>query len=183
MAINNQGRFEEWLPALFDGQFDWDFLLPAFKETRIEPMDFDAVVERRGHFLIFETKGGMFPIKKGQSITLTQQWRSGATILHISGKRPADVNGYAIYREGAYREENSKPLQMVGDNDLNPGDAFDVVFHVRRWFCWASGWPVPTRETWDNELWQWDHDRADAKQSELTDKQQLPKIRSTNTRR
>ena len=154
MTINYRSRFQSWLPALFDGEFDWDFLLPAWKDTKIQPMDFDAVLERRGHFLIYETKIKGKGVPKGQSITLTEQWKKGATIFQLEGKSAKEITGIACYWEGKY----SNPT-MIGDLEIKPCNAYDVVFMSRSWFCWASGWPCPTREEWDNELWLWDHEK------------------------
>jgi hypothetical protein len=154
MAIYNHKKFASWLPALFDGQFHWDFLRPAFNGTKIMPMDFDAVVERRGKMLVFETKEPGKDIDKGQRITLTTQWKTGATIFVLSGKKPEEINGMAVYAGTQY-----EPSVEVGDKPLQPCDAFDVVYRVRCWFCWASGYPVPSRKDWDNQLWVWDYER------------------------
>lgn len=82
-------RFNEATPAQFDGIFDWDFLLPAFKGTKIQPTDIDAVVERHGKFLIFETKAPGTPIPMGQTIMLEALLRLGRgciTVFVIFGK-------------------------------------------------------------------------------------------------
>jgi|SRR3990167_182715 len=152
--LHSRDRFQQWLPALFDGEFDWDFLLPAFKETKISPMDFDAVVERRGKVLIFETKNVGQKIDIGQRITLTDQWRKGATIFHLSGKTPQTINGLAMYIPSAYKNN-----AQVGDYQIEQATWPDVLFQARRWFCWANDWKQPTRAEWDNELWLWDYDR------------------------
>ena len=154
--IRHPKRFASWLPALFDGEFQWDFLLPAWKGTKIQPMDFDAVIERRGHVLIFETKVPGKSVDLGQQITLTDQWRKGATVMQLVGKSPDQISGYAIYREGEYTEG-----AKFGTKPIENCDAYDVVFYCRRWFCWASGLPVPTRDEWDHELWVWDYERSD----------------------
>ena len=79
--LKNYEKFNTWLPALFDGQFHWDFLKPAFKDTKIMPMDFDAVVERYGKFLIFETKSKGKQIDLGQKITLQISGRKTIPLL------------------------------------------------------------------------------------------------------
>jgi len=152
--LHSRQRFESWLPALFDGEFHWDFLKPAFKDTKIMPMDFDAVVERRGHVLIFETKIAGKGIDIGQAITLTTAWKKGATIIQLEGKSPEDITSYALYSE----IEENKNIK-VGDKQLNPCDAFDIIYIVRRWFCWASGSDKPSREEWDRQIWLWDYER------------------------
>ena len=151
--IRNQTKFETWLPALFDGQFHWDFLKPAFNGTKIEPMDFDAVVERYGKKLIFETKSQGKKIELGQAITLTNEWKDPkCTIIHLEGKTPKNITGYALYKD---YEKGKK----IGDYSIIKADSFDVLYITRCWYCYASNQNIPTREQWDNQLWQWDYER------------------------
>lgn len=152
--IHSPARFSQWLPALFDGEFSWDFLDPAWMGTKIKPMDFDAVIERHGHRLIFETKAPNTPLQIGQVITLTNEWKLGATIFHLEGKTPETIEKMAVYPEGGYEDRRKFgciPLKSCGWPD--------VLFRARRWFCWASGSPIPTREEWDTQLWVWDTER------------------------
>lgn len=155
--LHSRDRFRQWLPALFDGEFQWDFLKPAFNGTKIMPMDFDAVIERHGHVLIFETKTDGKDIEQGQRITLTDQWRKGATIFVVRGKTAETITGIACYWEGAHRNG-----QNVGDLPLKNCKWDDVLYQTRRWFCRASVPPLPSpsREEWDIELWRWDYDRT-----------------------
>ena len=76
-------RFNQAKPANFDGVFDWDFLKPAFAHTKIEPMDIDAIVERHGKVLIFETKAPDREISKGQKITLNPLLALGRGNVHV----------------------------------------------------------------------------------------------------
>jgi hypothetical protein len=152
--LHNRPRFEQWLPAGFDGEFQWDFLLPAFKETKIKPMDFDAVVERNGHVLIFETKSDGKSIDTGQAITLTDQWSKGSSILCLAGKTRETVTGYAAYW-GWKHVAGVK----VGDRKIRPCKWDDVLFVTRCWFCRVNGIAEPERESWDRELWLWDFER------------------------
>lgn len=139
--IHNESRFAHWLPAGFDGKFDWDFLLPAWAGTKVEPMDFDAVVERRRHFLIFETKIPGKDIPQGQAITLTEMWRRpNVTIMQIAGKSPNEITGYAMYAE----TEKDKSCR-VGDRVLVDACADDVVARAHAWFVWATDNPVNAR--------------------------------------
>jgi len=48
MAIKYPDTFMDALPAGFDGVFDWDFLITAFAPTKIQPMDIDGIIERKG---------------------------------------------------------------------------------------------------------------------------------------
>lgn len=153
--IKHRNTFNSWLPALFDGEFDWDFLLPAWSGTRIQPMDIDAIIERRNHFLVFETKKPGKSIDMGQQITLTNLWRNGrVTVIFMSGKKPEEISSYAMY--GEWEKDKSA---KVGDKKMTEADSFDVIFLVRKWFCWASDDVVPDRDEWDKELWLWDYNR------------------------
>jgi len=152
--LHNRDRFNQWLPALFDGEFDWDFLKPAFNGTKIMPMDFDAVVERRGHILIFETKAPGTDVSVGQRITLTTEWKRGASIIHLEGKTPETIVRSAIYWEGSYQAGAE-----FGELALKDCDWTDVLFQVRRWFCRASDIEMPSREEWDRQLWLWDYEK------------------------
>ena len=51
-------------------------------------MDFDGVVERKGNFIIFETKDFGVKIPEAQLITFRNMWeRGGITIMFIYGKQ------------------------------------------------------------------------------------------------
>ena len=63
MTVLYPERFKEAAAAGFDGTFEWDFLIEAFKPTKIQPMDLDCLVERRRRFLAFETKDGDVAMK------------------------------------------------------------------------------------------------------------------------
>ena len=132
------------MPAGYDGEFAWDFLKPAFHGTKIEPMDIDAIVERNGHRLIFETKSHGESIPMGQQITLKNEWRLGATIFHIEGKTPESIKAYAIYREGEFN-----PEVAIGSKALNSANHVDVAYAVRRWFCWANNRKAEGKEEFE----------------------------------
>lgn len=153
--LHSRDRFNQWQPALFDGEFDWDFLSAAFQPTRIMPMDFDAVIERNGHVLIFETKAPGTALQTGQILTLTNEWRRGSTIFHVEGKTPPTISKLASYWEGACKNGT-----QFGSVPLRNADYADLLFQVRRWFCRANDKTPPTREEWDLELWRWDHTRS-----------------------
>jgi hypothetical protein len=61
MTIENPQRF-------MAGIWDWGCLRGCFGDTRIEPTDIDGLVERKGHFLLLETKAPTAQIKGGQEI-------------------------------------------------------------------------------------------------------------------
>jgi hypothetical protein len=152
--IHSRKRFEEWLPAAFDGEFDWDILAQSFVGTKIMPMDFDAVIERNGHFLVLETKQAGKQIDKGQSITLSRAWKEkDFTIIHIVGKSAPSISGFAIYSEWDIEKQGN-----VGDREIKSKNAVDLVFAVRCWFCKASNLEIPSREDWDRQIWKADYE-------------------------
>lgn len=128
--IRNKRRFDEAKPAGFDGVFEWDFLLPAWAPTIIEPMDLDGVVERRGYFLVFETKEDGAPIKDGQRITLEAFVKTGkVTVFVLWGKTAETIRRFDVWwldKNGTVRKES------------HIGDADDVTKLATRWFQWAS---------------------------------------------
>ena len=131
MAIVYPKRFHEALPAGFDGVFEWDFLMPAFEPTKIQPMDLDALVERRMRFLGFETKSGDVPIPKGQQITLENLVRTGFfTIIVIRGKTAEAIKGWEVWYWGKKSKDVVKKW-IDGDSDA-------LTAFVKRWFKWAN---------------------------------------------
>lgn len=87
-TIYNQDAFMRSPSAGNDGVFDWSWSHGCFGETRITPMDFDGVIERRGNFLLFETKNPGNAIPIGQEITLKSAHALGCfTVMVIHGKQ------------------------------------------------------------------------------------------------
>ena len=105
--IRSPEVFDRYLPAQFDGVFLWDFLKGAFGPT-IEPMDFDGVVERRGSFLVFETKAPGVPVPDGQRITLETLLRDRRFVVILCAKDPRHINGWDVWHR-------SKRTHMNGD--------------------------------------------------------------------
>lgn len=123
MAINNEERFFEALPAGFDGIFDWDFLKGAFGNV-IMPMDLDGVVERYGNILIFETKAPGVEIKRGQVITLEAflNLRPGAvTVFIVYGKTQNNISSMEIWRS-----KSKLPI--------DPANAQTVFNEASKWY-------------------------------------------------
>lgn len=132
MTVIHPRAFKTSPSAGFDGLFDWDFLKPAFAPTKIEPMDFDGVVERRGQFLCFETKAGIKPIPDGQVIALKSAVMTGPwTVVVLRAKCAADIDGWDVWLKGA---RSGEFYQKHYD-----GDADDLVEYTRRWFQKANG--------------------------------------------
>lgn len=87
-TIKNEKAFQESTPPGFDGIFDWSWVMGCFGDTKIMPMDIDGIVERKGNFLIFETKRNGIPVPKGQMITLNRLVEVGKmTVMIIYGKK------------------------------------------------------------------------------------------------
>lgn len=127
--IKHPGTFDETWPAGFDGVFHWDFLKPAFAPTKIEPMDLDAIVERNGKFLVFETKGNGVPIPQGQLITLEQLTGTGLfTVIVLRGKTAVSIAGWDVW----FRGSNGVVKRHI------EGGSEDLVKFVRRWFLKAN---------------------------------------------
>lgn len=102
--LYNASEFSSSLPAGFDGQFEWDFLAPAF-ERGIMPMDLDAVVETHGKFLVFETKRPGAEIPKGQKLTLWSLLNIPTfTVVFLNGKCPDEFRSILV-GNGKYRYE------------------------------------------------------------------------------
>jgi len=172
VTIRNREKFNTWLPAAYDGEFDWDFLRAAFKNAYedsvgITPMDFDAVIERGRQVLIFETKeDASVPIKYGQGRTLQTMWREKkCTIVHLIGKTPQTISGAAWY----HGNEKCK-TDMIGDREILPCNAAKLVYHVYRWRLWAEGRESAAPdfdEFISHQLWLNDYD-GDAKGSPVS---------------
>jgi len=127
-------RFNQAQPANYDGLFDWDFLEPAFAGTLIMPMDIDAVVERRGKVLIFETKDVGVDIPLGQKITLETLLRIGRGSIYlmiIYGKTPNTIEGLDEWGCG-YKGGG---IVYKGYQEC---DADFVLKRVSAWFAWAN---------------------------------------------
>ena len=81
-------QFKKSKPAGYDGVFDWSWTDGCFGKTKITPMDWDGVVERKGNFIVFETKNPGQQIPDGQKFTLQAAHKTGLfTIMIIWGKR------------------------------------------------------------------------------------------------
>jgi hypothetical protein len=133
-TIKNPDSFLNSPSAGFDGVFDWSWTDGCFGAGKIKPMDFDGVVERRGNFLLFETKNMDVSIPKGQLYTLQAAHALGCfTIMLIHGKTSpermeiwfpgCDIKQHLIGKEAA--------RQKVGGwyawADANPRSRIDIA--------------------------------------------------------
>ena len=124
-TINYPSTFLRSPSAGFDGIFDWSWTDGCFGDTRIKPMDFDGVVERKGQFIIFETKDVGVPIPKGQLYTLEAIHRLGCfTVVLIYGKKKPETA--EVWYPG---RPTRRPV--VGIDRIK-----DIV---RKWYAYADG--------------------------------------------
>ena len=87
-TIKHPETFLKSPSANFDGVFDWSWTSGCFGKGKITPMDFDGVVERKGNFLVIETKNVGVPLPKGQLITLESAYKLNVfTVVFIQGKQ------------------------------------------------------------------------------------------------
>jgi len=141
--IRNVNAFEAVLPAGFDGLFHWDFLDPAWQrpKTKITPMDIDAVVERNGVFLMFETKSAGALIPPGQHISLSRLVRLGRgaiTVISLQTKHAADITKWEVWR---YEPRRDDPDGV--DRRWYFGNAVSLLEFCGQWFVHASDVRVP----------------------------------------
>tara|TARA_Y100000310_G_scaffold343675_1_gene452412 strand:- start:1860 stop:2270 length:411 start_codon:yes stop_codon:yes gene_type:complete len=123
--IRDEKKFREAAAAGFDGIFDWDFLRAAWPSSKMAPMDIDAVVERWGHFLVFETKSSGVSIPRGQVITLEALVANGSfTVMVLWGKTVEEIKHFDVWSlvDG---EVTKTPID---------GDANDVLQFAAEWF-------------------------------------------------
>lgn len=131
MAIEYPDKFDKARPAGFDGIFNWDFLLPIFEETNIRPMDFDAVIERRGKILIIETKSPNKDIPLGQEITLKSILKIGKGRIFVFvfyGKDESTISKMEEWRYSRGRIQK----------DIFECDSTRCYARVNDWFKWAN---------------------------------------------
>jgi hypothetical protein len=123
-TIRNPDTFRRAAPAGFDGVFDWSWTQGCFGQTKITPMDLDGIIERKGQFLLFETKDVGVQIPQGQLITLQSLHKLNVfTVMIIHGKELPEVS-HCWY-------PNSKAKVTL--NGANEAARF-----VSRWFLWAD---------------------------------------------
>lgn len=134
--IKDEKAFEENPPAGYDGFFDWDFLKQAFPRPKLEPMDFDCVIERNGRFLVFETKVPGQVIPEGQRITLATAVATGfCRVIFLETKQGHEIRRWQVWR---LVEPGHPPGDGVVVRRWFIGSAQDLVGYVERWFQWAS---------------------------------------------
>ncbi len=117
----------------FDGVFDWSWTHGCFGETKITPMDFDGVVERRGNFLVFETKGVGVDVPRGQLFALQEFYKIGvATLLFVQGKVQPE---FAM----VWCQPGFKAGKQMRSHE--PIDRDRAANFVREWYAFADKTP------------------------------------------
>ena len=126
-TIYNPDIFRTSKPYGFDGVFDWSFVDECWENKKDKPMDIDMFKERRGHFLVVETKKPDVPIPKGQMIAFERLHKLGCfTIMFIWGK-PQPESAEAWYPGST---------QKVFLNSR-----WEIIKFVRRWYTHAENNP------------------------------------------
>jgi len=110
-TIRHKEEFLSALPAGYDGPLDWGFAQGAFPLSNgrfASFTDVDAIVERRGNFLLCESKSWGCEVPIGQSILLDALYaRGGVTILFLMPKgapREAHAWNQKGFRDGLKHE-------------------------------------------------------------------------------
>lgn len=118
MTIKNERAF-------MDGIWDWAILDGCFGDTRITPTDIDGLVERNGHFLIFECKSPGVPVRQGQEIMLNRAVETGFfTAMIVWGEKN--------------KPEKLKVIGRMGNAEVDPCDKDLFRDYVKQWFKYAN---------------------------------------------
>lgn len=126
-TIKHPEGFRHSPAAGYDGVFDWSWTQGCFGEGRITPMDFDGVVERKGNFILFETKNLGVPIPQGQLFTLKAAHALGCfTVFLIHGKTSPET--VEIWYPGVATKATIQGKQEAAER-------------VAKWYEWANNNP------------------------------------------
>lgn len=144
-TIKHPETFIKSPSAGFDGVFDWSWTDGCFGAGKITPMDFDGLVERKGNFILFETKDVGVPIPVGQMYTFKSAYDLGCfTILFIEGKTKPEMAkvwcqpGFcnSLVMDNHAPVDISKLKKFVSDwyqyADKNPRKKVDTTFLNKR---------------------------------------------------
>jgi hypothetical protein len=126
--------FDRLPAASFDGLFEWNFLLPAFVGSKITPTDIDAVVERKGKFLLFETKSPGKKVEAGQIImleNLLKLGRGSIFLFILYGKINTEISQMEIWSLNKINNSIKKSEYFDCDSEF-------VLEKVSSWFKWAN---------------------------------------------
>jgi hypothetical protein len=141
--IRSIEKFQRSAPAKFDGFWGWESVEMAFP-GRIYPTDIDGLVERKGHFLLFETKGiddagNLRPIPMGQKITLRSLHKLGTfTILIVwcSESKIETPAGKLLIKEAPTHFQIWRPNRSI--SPVYRCEMSDIVETCKNWYRMAD---------------------------------------------
>lgn len=122
MTIQNTDRYLRNL-------WDWGCLDGCFGDSKVRPTDIDGFVERRGRFLVIETKEPTAKVSQGQEITFQALARTRLfTILIVWGHpgKPERIRFISARDERYYENANLDTLRRI----------------VGRWYHFATNTPL-----------------------------------------
>jgi hypothetical protein len=140
--INNEENFNRYPPAAYDGQFHWDVfhLSGCFADTKIKPMDFDGVVERKLNYLIFESKDNGKEVPQAQQWTLDRLSEAKSfSVIEVWPKRPPFEVAHIIYNG------NRNNLRVIKGHAA-------IIKAVASWFAFADGRKEVLTKDYDSVL-------------------------------
>lgn len=112
-TIWSPDSFDRSTPAGFDGIFNWKWTEGCFT-GKIEPMDFDGVVERNHHFLVMETKDVGKQIDQGQQITLDHLMAPKSfCVMRIWGKNEPQYFEATYLRNGTIQKYSNEGVEKA----------------------------------------------------------------------
>lgn len=114
----------------FDGVSDWRWYLKCFSPTNITPMDIDGFTERKGNFLVLETKALGKQVPPGQMTALEALHKLGCfTVIFIEGKTfPEKAKIWAAPKFKNLIMKDHKPVD----------DVEKLQVFIREWFIYAN---------------------------------------------
>jgi hypothetical protein len=134
-------------------RWDWGWLDGAFGDTKISVSDIDAIIERRGHFLIFEIKRTEEALHLGQFLLLQALARQPrTTVLLVRGERKDHPDSYqTLTAEGLSEPQTTSQedfrrrvglwFQRVDVPGLQSGSTRDLAPEARPRTCTSCDMP------------------------------------------
>lgn len=99
------------MKAFIEGTWDWGILDDCFPGG-MKIGDIDGLFERKGNFLVFETKQPGVPIKKGQQITFDNMIKTGLfTVILIWGTKNNPVEIQVMYPKGKVSQKKPATIE------------------------------------------------------------------------
>ena len=125
MTFNKPEEFYDAPPANYSGYWEFDCLNDCFP-GRVTITDLDGIIERRGQFLVFETKNDNVPLPKGQQILLDQLLKLGVFTVVIIWGKPGVT---ALQRVTRYHRNTEKEVEPT----------IEALKELcRKWWDWAD---------------------------------------------